>query len=84
MSILNEIINYKKEELSSTKSNVPLSELQSRIGDAGPTKSFKSAIQRNKGETLKLIAELKKASPSKLPPSVCITLLTTNKNTRST
>lgn len=65
MSILNEIITYKKEELVYTKSNVPLSELQSRIGDAGPTKSFRSAIQRNKGEALKLIAELKKASPSK-------------------
>jgi indole-3-glycerol phosphate synthase len=65
MSILNEIITYKKEELASTKSSVPLSELQARIGDAGPTRSFKSAIQRNKGEALKLIAELKKASPSK-------------------
>ncbi len=65
MSILNEIIAYKKEELASTKSTVPLSELRARIGDAGATKSFKSAIKRNKGETLKLIAELKKASPSK-------------------
>lgn len=65
MSILTEIITYKKEELRSTKSRVPLSELQARIGDAAPAKSFKSAIRRNKGEALKLIAELKKASPSK-------------------
>ena len=65
MSILNEIITYKKEELASTKAGVPLSELQARIADAGPTKSFKSAIRRSKGEALKLIAELKKASPSK-------------------
>jgi len=65
MSILDEIITYKRKELASTKSGVPLSELQARIGDAGSTKSFKSAIRRNKGESLKLIAELKKASPSK-------------------
>ncbi len=65
MSILNEIITYKREELSATKSSVSLSDLQSRIGDSGPTKSFKSALKRNKGEAIKLIAELKKASPSK-------------------
>lgn len=65
MSILNEIVEYKQEELKKTKSDVPLSELKARIIDAEPVKSFKSAIRRKEGEAVKLIAELKKASPSK-------------------
>ncbi len=65
MSILNEIVTYKQDELKTTKSNVSLSELKERVIDAAPVKSFKEAIQRKEGESVKLIAELKKASPSK-------------------
>ncbi|HDH53669.1 MAG TPA: indole-3-glycerol phosphate synthase TrpC [Nitrospirae bacterium] len=65
MSILNEILRYKKEELQTTKSDTPLSALKSRIKDMGSVISFKSAIKREQKEPVKLIAELKKASPSK-------------------
>lgn len=65
MSILDQILTDKREELRATKTKVPLSELNARIGDAAPVRSFKKSIRRNPGEDLKLIAELKKASPSR-------------------
>ena len=65
MSILHEIISRKKEELEETKSGMPLSELKSRIRDMDSTKDFRGAISRKPGSSVKLIAELKKASPSK-------------------
>jgi indole-3-glycerol phosphate synthase len=65
MSILNEILKNKREELQAVKSSVPLAELKARIKDADATISFKTAIKREQNTRLKLIAELKKASPSK-------------------
>ncbi len=65
MSILTEILTYKQEELSSAKSAVSLSDLKARVRDADPAISFKNALKREGRGPLKLIAELKKASPSK-------------------
>ncbi|MBL7032283.1 MAG: indole-3-glycerol phosphate synthase TrpC [Nitrospira sp.] len=65
MSILNQIIEHKKEELETVKRTTPLAELKARIGDMEGTKSFMKAIKRDKGSPIKLIAELKKSSPSK-------------------
>jgi len=65
MSILNQIIEHKKEELESVMRKVSLSELKSRIVDMDGTKSFMKALKRDKGGPIRLIAELKKASPSK-------------------
>jgi indole-3-glycerol phosphate synthase len=64
MSILNEIVRNKKNELDSVKRTVPLSELKARLRDMDPARSFKNAIARKNGP-VRLIAELKKASPSK-------------------
>jgi indole-3-glycerol phosphate synthase len=64
MSMLREIVRNKKNELDSVKCNVPLSELKARLKDLDPARSFKEAIARNNGP-VRLIAELKKASPSK-------------------
>jgi indole-3-glycerol phosphate synthase len=64
MSILLEIVRNKKNDLDSVKRTVPLSELKARLKDMGPARSFKDAIARNNGP-VRLIAELKKASPSK-------------------
>ncbi|KPK02277.1 MAG: hypothetical protein AMK71_02790 [Nitrospira bacterium SG8_35_4] len=64
MSILNEIVRNKKSELDSVKRTVPLSELKARLKDLDPARSFKNAIARKNGP-VRLIAELKKASPSK-------------------
>jgi indole-3-glycerol phosphate synthase len=65
MNILQEILKHKKEELQTVKADIPLSEIKSKIEDMGPVRSFRDAIRREKGEQVRLIAELKKASPSK-------------------
>lgn len=61
--ILDEIIAYKKEELLDTKRRVPLAELKAKAADAGPLRGFRRALAEKGG--IKLIAEVKKASPSK-------------------
>jgi len=61
--ILDEIIAYKKKELAETKRRTTLAEVRSRIADAGPTRGFSKALSG--GGDIHLIAEVKKASPSK-------------------
>lgn len=65
MNVLDKIIRHKKEELKNTKSVTPLSELKARIKDTESVRSFKSAVKRTPDHPINLIAELKKASPSK-------------------
>jgi indole-3-glycerol phosphate synthase len=55
----------KAERLATSKSKVSLQELKRAIADTdNETRDFKSALSAGKGE-IRLIAELKKASPSK-------------------
>ncbi len=61
--ILDEIIAYKKEELTDTKRRKPLADVRARAADAGPARGFGKALSAGNG--IKLIAEVKKASPSK-------------------
>ena len=65
MGILDEIVAKKKERLSLAKSRMPLSALKPRITDIGKPRDFKAALKRKQDERIKLIAEIKKASPSK-------------------
>lgn len=65
MGILDGIVAKKKERLSYAKSTVSLKDLRSKIADIEKPRDFKTAIKRNKNEKIKLIAEIKKASPSK-------------------
>lgn len=60
--ILDDIIAYKKEELVGTKRRLPLADIRSRAKDAGPVRDFERALT---GSDIRLIAEAKKASPSK-------------------
>ncbi len=60
--ILDEIIAYKKEELAETRRRIPLGDVKNRIADAGPVRGFGKALA---GTDIRLIAEVKKASPSK-------------------
>jgi len=64
MSVLQEILKFKREELKQIKSSVPLTELKKRLGDIETSRPFKTAITREQSQKIKLIAELKKASPS--------------------
>jgi indole-3-glycerol phosphate synthase len=65
MSILDQILEKRKQNVEETKRSVPLSELKARIPDMEETRPFRGAISRADGEPIKLIAEVKKASPSK-------------------
>ncbi len=61
--ILDEIVAYKKEELAETKRGASLADQKKRAADAGPLRGFGAALTTTGG--IKLIAEVKKASPSK-------------------
>ena len=64
MSILNTIVEKKKERLFLSKNKTSLSELKSMIKNIGKTRDFQNAIKSD-SDNIKLIAEIKKASPSK-------------------
>src|SRR5690348_10220442 len=66
MTILDRIAAYKREEVAAAKVRAPWRELQARIADMPAPREFRAALGGRKatGE-LGLIAEIKKASPSK-------------------
>lgn len=64
MGILQAIVSKKKQGLRDVQASVPLRELRAKITDTAKPRDFRSAIKRPPEETIKLIAEIKKASPS--------------------
>ncbi len=66
MSILDKIVAYKKEEVAAAKAKVPPSALEDLLRHAPPLRDFFEALGRKWALTEPgLIAEVKKASPSK-------------------
>ncbi len=65
MGILKEIIDKKKIRVDDAKSNMSLSDLRSKIGELAGPRPFRDVIKRKEGEGTNVIAEIKKASPSK-------------------
>ena len=65
MSILRKIIEAKRDELGERKRKTPLSVLQAQLVEAPLIRPFAAALKRETSEPIRLIAELKKASPSK-------------------
>ncbi len=61
--ILDDILANKKNELAETKRRVPFADIKAKVLDAGPVRGFGKSITSD-GE-IRLIAEVKKASPSK-------------------
>lgn len=62
-TILDRILATKRDEVSALLAATPISELRARASDAPPAPSFHGALVR--GDGVRLIAEIKKASPSK-------------------
>ena len=63
MGTLQRILDKKKEEIKQAKIDFPTAEMVSRLADLPASRDFKSAISQPK--QVNLIAEIKKASPSK-------------------
>ncbi|MCL3883451.1 indole-3-glycerol phosphate synthase TrpC [Marivita sp. GX14005] len=64
-TILEKIRSYKLEEIAADKARVPLAEIEAAARDAGPVRPFAKALRHAQMSGYGLIAEVKKASPSK-------------------
>jgi indole-3-glycerol phosphate synthase len=62
-NFLKEIVTKKKEQIILAKQNVSEEELKNKLAGLSPTRSFLAAI--NKPRQIALIAEIKRASPSR-------------------
>lgn len=64
-TILDKIKAYKLDHVAKCKEAVPLAEVEARAKDAPPTRGFADRLAQAAREGYGLIAEIKKASPSK-------------------
>ena len=64
-TILDKIKAYKLDEVAADKAAKPLEAVEAEAREAGPVRPFATAAQRASREGYGLIAEIKKASPSK-------------------
>lgn len=62
-TILTQILHHKRVEVERQRAKVPLAQLAARIAHAPPVRSFAAALRQP--NRVALIAEVKKASPSK-------------------
>ncbi|KPD11910.1 indole-3-glycerol phosphate synthase TrpC [Phaeobacter sp. 11ANDIMAR09] len=64
-NVLDKIKAYKLEEIAADKAAKPLSEVEAEARDASPPRGFAAALSTAARDGYGLIAEIKKASPSK-------------------
>lgn len=65
-NVLAKIEAYKRREIAEAKLRVPLAKLERKVAQADPVRGFAAAIRAHRAENRPaLIAEIKKASPSK-------------------
>jgi indole-3-glycerol phosphate synthase len=65
MRILHEIVSKKRERLKDSKVHTTIKDLKTKISDIERPRDFRSAIKRAPNEKIRLIGEIKKASPSR-------------------
>lgn len=65
MDILDKIKAYKLEEIAAQKAEMPMREVEALAREASPLRGFTKALQSASQSGYALIAEVKKASPSK-------------------
>jgi len=65
LGFLDEILSSKREELRARKLELPLAELEERCLSLPPARDFAAELRPSHEATVRLIAELKKASPSR-------------------
>ena len=63
--ILDQIVAYKREFVETSKSSVPVGELKRAAADGPAPASFAQAVRKDPRSDVRVIAEVKKASPSK-------------------
>jgi indole-3-glycerol phosphate synthase len=64
MTILDHILETKRNEVAAAKQRRPITELQAAIARAAPPRDFYAAATSGESSGVRLIAEIKKASPS--------------------
>src|SRR6266849_8524948 len=64
MGVLDEILAHKRAELSARQAQHPLGELMADCHGLAPARGFLEALRPQGGQRVRLIAEVKKASPS--------------------
>jgi indole-3-glycerol phosphate synthase len=62
--ILARILDWKRQEVSQARQTLPLDELRRRVTDLPPTRGFRQMLQSRSALGTRIIAEIKKASPS--------------------
>lgn len=67
MSILDQILATKREEVAAARAERPLSAVEAAAAAAGPTRGLKAALTRPAGAPVRVLAEIKRASPSAGP-----------------
>jgi indole-3-glycerol phosphate synthase len=65
VSFLSDILRHKRAEVAARKSAKQVADFRGRIADLEPTRGFEAALARRGDAPIRLIAEIKKASPSK-------------------
>ncbi|HMK60810.1 MAG TPA: indole-3-glycerol phosphate synthase TrpC [Dissulfurispiraceae bacterium] len=63
-NILSGVVDKKKEKIVDAKYRLPIAQIKRMLADIEPPRDFRRSIRRDQGP-IRLIAEIKKASPSK-------------------
>ncbi|HSL49232.1 MAG TPA: indole-3-glycerol phosphate synthase TrpC [Candidatus Deferrimicrobiaceae bacterium] len=64
MGVLDEIVAHKRSELAALKPQRPLADLIAACRGLSPARDFEAALRPGAGERVRLIAEVKRGSPS--------------------